>query len=361
LTEEYQAKLLIVGDANSIEQVKTQSAQWNAEKPEIAYFEAPWLPLKSDEVTATLEKAIATGTEKWGEIQGVFFSTPTTHDQNAAPLLLLGEEQLATNDQAKVQAIQLLSAAIASQSSIRFCCVQSSLSAVLGGVGLSAYAAANHFLDTYATQMESSFPWFSVNWDACLPPDADPVTGFGAAIAAYALTPEQVWQATERILEHPELTQVAVSKVPLGDRLKTTPEQAEEKSKATTHERPQLTQAYREPTTETELAIVEIWQELLGIESIGVDDSFFDLGGHSLLAIQAISRLRERFQIDMAMRNLLFETPTVASIAAQIDQSRSSEDLDVMAELLAEVQNLPSESISQELAQSATTNQEDRS
>ncbi|MEM9137931.1 MAG: acyltransferase domain-containing protein, partial [Cyanobacteria bacterium P01_F01_bin.42] len=42
LTEEYQAKLLIVGDASSIEQVKAQSAQWDAETLEITYFETPW-------------------------------------------------------------------------------------------------------------------------------------------------------------------------------------------------------------------------------------------------------------------------------------------------------------------------------
>jgi amino acid adenylation domain-containing protein/FkbM family methyltransferase len=82
--------------------------------------------------------------------------------------------------------------------------------------------------------------------------------------------------------------------------------------------------AYREPSTQTESRMVEIWEALLGVEHIGVDDNFFDLGGHSLLATRAVSRMREVFKVELPLRKL-FERPTVAGIAELIDSASEDE------------------------------------
>jgi acyl carrier protein len=75
-----------------------------------------------------------------------------------------------------------------------------------------------------------------------------------------------------------------------------------------------LSQAYVEPTDDTERTVTEIWSELFGVEKIGRNDNFFELGGHSLLGTQAVARIRQRFGIDLPLRTV-FEAPTPAELS----------------------------------------------
>ena len=78
-----------------------------------------------------------------------------------------------------------------------------------------------------------------------------------------------------------------------------------------------------EPSTATEVALAAIWAEVLRKNKISADDNFFDLGGHSLLATQVISRIRRVLDVDLPLRTM-FETPTVAGVAAKVDEVRSA-------------------------------------
>jgi len=75
---------------------------------------------------------------------------------------------------------------------------------------------------------------------------------------------------------------------------------------------------YIAPRTPTEQRIADIWARVLGVEPIGIDDSFFDLGGHSLLAMQLISRISEDIGLKVPLVHL-FENPTVAGLAEIVD------------------------------------------
>ena len=64
-----------------------------------------------------------------------------------------------------------------------------------------------------------------------------------------------------------------------------------------------------------------IWCEVLQLEQVSIHDDFFDLGGHSLLATQAISRMRDAFQVELIL-NDVFERRTTAKLAELVDMKR---------------------------------------
>lgn len=83
---------------------------------------------------------------------------------------------------------------------------------------------------------------------------------------------------------------------------------------------------YVAPRTELERTIVEIWKEVLGIETIGVDDDFFNLGGHSFAALRAVAALRSRTGRNVSLGGLL-ESRTVARLASLMTGQRLSNAL----------------------------------
>src|SRR6202035_3613912 len=88
--------------------------------------------------------------------------------------------------------------------------------------------------------------------------------------------------------------------------------------------RPELKGTFVPPRTPVEEMLVGIWCRVLKLEGVGIDDNFFESGGHSLLATQVISRVCEAFQVQMPLRSL-FESPTVAELAARVERARRTE------------------------------------
>ena len=79
------------------------------------------------------------------------------------------------------------------------------------------------------------------------------------------------------------------------------------------------------PSDETEIKLAEIWEEVLEVEDITIEDDFFELGGHSLLAIRLVSAIRKAFEVEMPIGDI-FDYPTIAELKGQL-VSHEKEDV----------------------------------
>jgi amino acid adenylation domain-containing protein/thioester reductase-like protein len=76
---------------------------------------------------------------------------------------------------------------------------------------------------------------------------------------------------------------------------------------------------YIAPRSKTERQLIEIWEDILHVSPIGIEDTFFDLGGHSLMLTQLLARLRDDFSTKLSL-GTLFSHPTVAKLAIAIEE-----------------------------------------
>lgn len=276
-----------------------------------------------------VEEAIAHSLTQFGTINGVIHAA-AMGDRASCLIRNLTMDECEKQFHPKIHGLLTLEAALKNQP-LDFFLLQSSLSAVVGGIGFAAYAGANCFMDAISHQQSqnSNTPWISINWDAVSL--AEITTPTGAALVDLAMTPQEVWQVTQRILAQPVAAQITVSPIDLESRPQS---QIPENSISTiNHARPQIATTYVSPSNEIESRVTQVMENLLGISPIGIHDNFFELGGHSLLAIQAVSQLRSEFEVELPMRQFLFESPSIAGIAQIIrdNQSLVTDDTEAVA------------------------------
>jgi phthiocerol/phenolphthiocerol synthesis type-I polyketide synthase E len=218
-------------------------------------------------------------------------------------------------------------------------------------------------MDAFAAgqNRKGSTPWISVDWDGWnfLPHDAAHAGSDGASTG---IRPEEGMEAFRRIVAAPPERHVVVSVENLETRLRKWIElepvggTTVGESSTRLHSRPDLTGPYAAPRTQLEHAIAGTWQELLGVEPVGIHDNFFELGGDSLLAIQLTSRLRDALGVEVSIQSL-FDTPTIASLAAGLESSGSGRpaaaaDDDQTARILELVEQLSDREVEALLAES---------
>ncbi|MFA0960204.1 amino acid adenylation domain-containing protein [Roseivirga sp. BDSF3-8] len=94
---------------------------------------------------------------------------------------------------------------------------------------------------------------------------------------------------------------------------------------------------YVAPSTETEEKITAIWQEVLGIDKIGVKDNFFELGGNSLDLVKITSKIRKKLELVIEIQTL-FEFSTISDLAFHIDYTLKQDDIENSYQSLNEIE-----------------------
>jgi SAM-dependent methyltransferase/NAD(P)-dependent dehydrogenase (short-subunit alcohol dehydrogenase family)/acyl carrier protein len=269
---------------------------------------------------AQVEAAVDTAVARFGPIDLVIHGAARIDAAAFGSVADTGHDVVEAQFSPKLRGLLSLIAAFRGREARRWV-LHSSISTVLGGLGLAAYSAANAMLDAIAIQ--GGKHWLSVDWDLW-----DNAGEAQAVSMPLAIHPPEGQDAFLRLLGTDVGARVLIVASDLAGRLKAWVRHEEaplQKGAAIArHPRPNLATAYIEPRTKTEHELADIWGDQLGIASIGIHDRFFDLGGHSLLAVQVSTAIRDRFDIEMPVLKL-FQAPTIGELAVLIDQAWSSE------------------------------------
>ena len=287
------------------------------------------LPVAADVGDAAqMRSALEQAKARFGVLHGVIHAAGVLEKDTFLPVEELTPAIFQRQFQPKVQGLLVLDEVLRCEP-LDFCLLTSSLSSVLGGLNYCAYAAANQFMDGFARLRSrgSSVRWVSVNWDEWQLAEEVAAGEAGvSSVARGAIRRKEGGEALESILRSPRVPQIVVSTSDLQLRIDQWIKlEAVHRSSAITesaaakslHARPNIATAFVAPENETEKTIAEIWQQLLGIQQVGLHDNFFELGGHSLLATQLISRLRKAFGVELPLRTM-FEATTIAELAKRI-------------------------------------------
>lgn len=236
----------------------------------------------------------------------------------------------------------------------------SSITSLLPPPGQVDYCAANAFLDAFAQCRHSNNGTHvvSVNWDtwqevgmAVETPVPLALKKTREEILKKGISSSEGVDAFRRILST-RLPQIVVATkdlrsmfdqsnkaATLFDVEQLSDAQPEELSSR--HSRPNVSGTYVAPETEMQQIIAEIWQELLGIDEVGIYDNFFDLGGHSLLATQVIARLEKKLALRINRTELMFQTlgQLAAACEERMDHVQLSEPKGLIQKLSHAIKN----------------------
>jgi acyl transferase domain-containing protein len=288
---------------------------------------------------ARMAQVVADARARFGRVDGVIHSAGVA---GGGVIQLKAHEAAAAVLRPKVEGTQILGRLL-EQDPPDFLVLCSSLTSVLGGAGQVDYCGANAYLDSFARWFgaRTGVQTVAINWSAWqevgMAVETDmPEAAKGTIreqMLAVGLSNREGADALRRILGAARCAQVAVSPLDVQLVLERAREEMEPETAASgasagngaasaprpaTHARPKLPVAYLEPRTDTERRLCEIWEDMLGVGPVGINDNFFDLGGHSLLAVRVMTRVNEVMRTEVPVAKL-YEGLTVGFLGQVID------------------------------------------
>lgn len=276
-----------------------------------------------------MQQAISRAEERFGNINGVIHCAGHMGENSPGTIDEINKNRCQEHFRPKVFGVLVLEKLLR-EKKLDFYLLMSSISAVLGGLGLAAYAAANCFMDAFTCKKNrGSSTWISVNWDGWRTREVVKEKKFSAAAwENFAMTPEEGIESFRRVLSMDEPGHLVHSTGDLVARinqwiklefLQTSKDSLTRDNMTPLHARPSLPNKYIPPRNELEKSIAEVWQNFLGIEQVGADDNFFDLHVTSLDILQVNSILKDKLKRDIPAATM-FKYPTITSLANFLSQ-----------------------------------------
>lgn len=314
-----------------------------------------------------MRDAVAKARARFGDIRGVIHAVSPVE---AGIIQLKTLESAAAMLDPKVKGTLVL-ASVTAGLPLDFFALFSSTLSMAGGFGQVNACAANAFLDAFShanvTCRTISINWSAFQWDTWQLPSgagfSELSSNLQKSLETFGIKASEAPAAFERVLASP-LSQVIVSPRDLQKMLDETDAmtastlmQAVEQARPTeVHSRPALAVAYVAPANETEEKIAEVWQRAFGLETIGVNDNFFELSGNSLLAIQIVTRLREVFKVNLPLTSL-FDAPTINELSHKIEELTSVDgEVSETNRILREIEALSQDEAEERFAKEANVN-----
>ena len=291
--------------------------------------------------------------ERFGQINGVIHAAAFIGEEIVKTIQEIDRTECELQFQPKVYGLYTLNKILQGKE-LDYCLLISSVGAVLGGVGFATYTAANIFVDAFAHQQNQlgKINWCSANWFH--PENANLLRR--SLLSAARESEIEIFQGEtkdvfQRILSNCSIPQLIIWRYDITAEIdkwikrksqQDLEETNQQNNSSTAYPRLNLRTSYVAPESEVERRIATRYQEWLGIEQVGIYDSFFDLGGNSLIGIQMIPQLCQDFNLEVPI-SLLFEAPTVAELALAIEKILIGELEELTEE---EAQELVSDSFS---------------
>ncbi len=292
--------------------------------------------VKSADVTNSeeMQAVIAQALQRFGQINGAIHAAGIA----GGGVIQIKTRDMATNVLAPKVKGTLVLEEVLKNVNLDFLMLFSSQTSILGEFGQVDYCAANAFLDAYAHRHASTFAQLTVaiNWDAWQE----------VGMAVKTVMPSEIKQGREESLKKGILPQegvdvfnrvlqIRLSQIVISTQdflavieqnnsfeyLKEGLTLLEEKlssvnfSKAN-HPRPNLGNDYIAPRNQIEQMLADIWQEILGIDKIGIYDNFFELGGNSINTIQIAAKANQA-KLKLTSQQF-FQYQTIDELAANL-------------------------------------------
>ncbi|UCH95536.1 MAG: amino acid adenylation domain-containing protein [Candidatus Aminicenantes bacterium] len=246
--------------------------------------------------------------KQFGSLDGVIHAAGITTVESSILISQLGRSQSEWHFQPKVYGLYTLEKVLEGRN-IDFCLLTSSLASFLAGGGLTAYTAANIFMDAFVHMHNQKNPvkWMSLNW--------------------IGVSPQETVQAFHRISNLDSIPQLVVFDYDLPRRLeqrrKEMPRHEEtgvhHTESSTRYKRSDTMGAYAAPVSAVEKTIVGIWETFFGIEPLGIHDNFFELGGNSLDAITIISKIHMELDVELSLAEF-FRNSIIKELAQYVEK-----------------------------------------